>query len=195
MNRALPPGDRGYRSGTARRQSRCGRVVPGAFRLIVRASRTPERRTPPELNPAARRNIPRWVSGFDRVTALAVLALCGNDVETHLLANRPRQEATRRMRLPAGGFHQFLRRRSARPLQQFQDRGCLAAVAGGIAFLFGLGALSWWGWSSFPTWLSSARRSRPVCQRWPFGGFRLGSYAGAPYRFVRYSRSCFLPWR
>ena len=45
------------------------------------------------------------------------------------------------MRLPARSLHQLLAGHASRPLQQFEDRGCLAAVAGGIALLFGLRAL------------------------------------------------------
>lgn len=48
------------------------------------------------------------MSGFDRVAALAVLALGGNDLHAHLLADGPREKSPQGMRLPAGGFHQFL---------------------------------------------------------------------------------------
>ena len=79
----------------------------------------------------------------DRVGALPVLALGGRDGQPHLLAHGPGQEAADGMRLPAGGFHQFLGGDAARPLQQVQDLGGLAAVArlglGGLGFLRALG--------------------------------------------------------
>jgi hypothetical protein len=44
------------------------------------------------------------------------------------------------MRLPAGRFHQLLSRNTAWPLEQVEDLGGLAAVAGGPRFLAPLGA-------------------------------------------------------
>src|SRR5207248_1984522 len=94
-----------------------------------------ERRKPPEMNPAARRNTFWRGSGFQRVVALAVLALGGCDRQSHLLADGARQKPAYRMRLPAYRFHQLLGRDSARPLQQFEDLGGLAAIPCGSAVL------------------------------------------------------------
>jgi hypothetical protein len=41
-----------------------------------------------------------WLSGFDRVAALFVLAFRGGDRQAHFLANGARQEPSQRMRLP-----------------------------------------------------------------------------------------------
>jgi hypothetical protein len=68
-------------------------------------------------------------SGFDGVAALAVLALGRRDSESHLLSNRPGEEATHGMRLPPGSFHQLLGCNAPGPLQQVQHLGRLAAVA------------------------------------------------------------------
>src|SRR5258706_14744365 len=123
MNRALPPRDRGYRNTDPVWPSRSAGVVSGTLGLVGRASNPPKRRTPPEVNPAARRNGNWRRSAFYRVIALAVLALSGCHGKAHLLADGPRQEPAYRMRLPACGFHQFLGGRAARPLEQFQDFG------------------------------------------------------------------------
>src|SRR5258708_543830 len=126
MNRALPPGDRGHRSADPLGTSRSAGIVSGTLGLVGRASNPPERRTPPEMNPAAGRNGNWRRSAFYRVIALAVLALSGCHGKAHLLADRARQEPAYRMRLPACSFHQFLGRGPAGPLQQFQDFGGLA---------------------------------------------------------------------
>src|SRR5258708_28196030 len=103
MNRALPPGDRGHRGADRVWPSRSAGIVSGAFGLVGRASNPPQRRTPPEMNPAARRNGDWRRSAFYRVIALAVLALSGCHGKSHLLADRARPEPAYRMRLPASG--------------------------------------------------------------------------------------------
>ena len=70
------------------------------------------------------------MSAFDRVGALAVLALGRNDGQAHLPGDCPRQEPADGMRLPSAGFLQFLRGGAALPLQQIDDPGGFAAVAG-----------------------------------------------------------------
>src|ERR1700723_1275801 len=121
MNRSLPPEDRGNRSGTGRGQSRYRGVVPGAFGLVGRAAYPRKRKTPPELNPAARCERQGYRLGFEGVTALAVFAFGGNNGQAHFLPNRPGQEAADRMGLPSAGFLQFLGSYAARPLQQVED--------------------------------------------------------------------------
>ena len=99
-----------------------------------------QKKKPPERG----RRLRGWnrkMSGFDRITVLAVLAPGGDDFQAHLLADSAGQEPAHRMRLPAGGFHQLFGGDPAGPLQQFEDRGCLAAVASGIALFFGLARL------------------------------------------------------
>jgi hypothetical protein len=130
VNRALPARDRGHRSGTARRQSRSRGAVPCAFRLVRRVAHTSERATPPGSYPAARCTWAGNGSGFDRVAALAVLALGGNNIQAELLADRARKEPTHGMGLPARRFHEFLKRRPVRPLEQVEDALGLAAASG-----------------------------------------------------------------
>ena len=77
MNRALPPGDRGYRSSASRWASGSARAVPGAGRLVGGAAAAdwrPDEKKPPRGCPGGGRK-PDWKrSGLDRVGALAVLA-------------------------------------------------------------------------------------------------------------------------
>ena len=56
MNRALPPGDRGHRSGAAGGQSRCRRVVPGACGLVGGAAILQDEKRRRDRSPAARLN-------------------------------------------------------------------------------------------------------------------------------------------
>src|SRR5260221_7901482 len=56
--------------------------------------------------------------GFDR-----------RDVQAHLLAKAPGQEAAHAVRLPAGSFHQGLEGRPAGTLQQVENLGGFAALA------------------------------------------------------------------
>src|SRR5207249_4259628 len=82
------------------------------------------------------------------------------------------------MRLPSGGFHQFLQGCPARPLQQFQDFGGLATVAGGTALLFALRRfLARAG--LLPRLRLLRRNVRATCASWGlFRSFRLRSRAG-----------------
>jgi hypothetical protein len=75
--------------------------------------------------------------GLDGVGSLSVVALGGDNGQSHFFAHCAGQEAANRMRQPAGGFHQFFRSRAARPFQQVEDFGSLAA----ITCNFGLGNL------------------------------------------------------
>src|SRR5258708_11258172 len=80
-------------------------------------------------------------SGLQRVVALSVLAPHRRDGEAHLLPQRAGQEATNRVGLPAGGFHDFFKGGSVRPFQQVQNFGCLAPLACASGLLAGLGPL------------------------------------------------------
>src|ERR1039457_3679145 len=71
-----------------------------------------------------------WMKRRDRVPALPVLGLGGPDRQPHLLAQGTGQEPADRVRLPAGGFPEFLRGGAARALQQVEDLGGLAALGG-----------------------------------------------------------------
>src|SRR5688572_27157001 len=70
-------------------------------------------------------------SSFERVDAISIAALCGDDGEVHLLAERTRDEAPDRMRLPVGCLHDLLEAGSIRSLDQAKDKVRLAALAGG----------------------------------------------------------------
>src|ERR1019366_6805803 len=70
-----------------------------------------------------------------------VLGLGGRDRQPHLLAQGAGQEPADRVRLPVGGFHEFLQGGAARKPQQFEDFGGLAALAGAGCLLGRLGAL------------------------------------------------------
>ena len=63
------------------------------------------------------------------VGALAVVGFVGLDAQPHFLTQRGGKEATRRMGLPAGGFHQLFQSGAAGPLHQFQHLGRFAALA------------------------------------------------------------------
>src|SRR5580704_16654361 len=71
----------------------------------------------------------------DFVNALTGFGPGGFDGESHLLADRARQKSADGMRLPFRRFHQFLGCDAARPLEQFEHFGGLAAVAGLFGFL------------------------------------------------------------
>jgi hypothetical protein len=90
-----------------------------------------ERKTPPGEIPVARCGRERVGSGFHGIAPLPVPALGGGDGQAHLLAQRPADESAQR--LPAGGFEQFLGGSSTRPLEQFEDRGGFAALAGAVS--------------------------------------------------------------
>src|ERR1700722_4453828 len=129
MNRTLPPGDCGHRSGDSHGSHRSAGALPGAIGLVSGVTHSPERATPPGWNPAARRNWRPYKSAFDRIAALAVLPLGGRNRQAHLLADGPGKESAQGMRLPAGRFEQFLCGRPAWPLQQVKDCGCFTALA------------------------------------------------------------------
>src|SRR5258706_9790711 len=155
--------------------------MSGTLGLVGRASNPPKRRTPPEMNPAARWNGNWRRSAFYRVIALAVLALSGCHGKAHLLADRPRQEPAYGMRLPACCFHQFLGRGPAGPLQQFQDFGGLAAIPCGSALLLALGCFGRFlgGGGLLPRLALLGRNvGATFGSTGRFGSFRLRSYAG-----------------
>ena len=87
MNPTLPPRDRLDRGRASCWQSRRRGTVPGAVRLVGGAAYPPERQTPPGRSPAARCDRSGKRSGFDRVGALAVLALRGGDRQAHFLSD------------------------------------------------------------------------------------------------------------
>jgi len=76
---------------------------------------------------------------FDRVGPLAILGLGRGDRQPQLLANGSRQEPAHGMRHPASRLLKLLGARSARALQQIENLGGLAAVAGAGGFLRALG--------------------------------------------------------
>jgi hypothetical protein len=122
--------------GTTGGQSRRRGSMPSVVGLVGGVVYPPERGTPPGGNPAARGGRTAGGSGLDGVSALAAITLGRRNGQSHLLPDRPRQEPTNRMRQPARGLHEFLRGDPAGPLEQIQDLGGLAAIAG-----FGLGGL------------------------------------------------------
>jgi hypothetical protein len=97
----------------------------------------PKREKPPVQFPAA--DVFSEMSGFDGVGPLVVLALGGRDRQAHFLPDGSGQEPANGMWLPGCGFHQLLGGNAARPLQQFEHLGGLAAVAGARRFLRALG--------------------------------------------------------
>jgi hypothetical protein len=137
MNRALPPGDRGDRSGAESRKWGYTGSMLSALGLVGGGVAHPERKTPPGVNPAARCERKGSVSGFDGVAALSVLALGGRNGQAHFLPYGSRKETTQGMRLPTGRFEQFLGGGAARPLQQVQDGRGFAALTGVVSCAFG----------------------------------------------------------
>src|SRR5207245_11134387 len=87
--------------------------------------------------PAARANKGGKNSGFEGVTARAVAFGRGNG-QAHFLSQGAGQEATHRVGLPVGGFHEVVKGGSAGPFQQVQDLGGVAALAGAFALFTGL---------------------------------------------------------
>jgi hypothetical protein len=147
MNRTLPPGDCGYRSGDSRGSHRSAGALPRAIGLVSGVAYPPERATPPGRNPAARCNRRCFRSGFDGVAAFTVLPLRGRHREAHFLADGSREEAAQRVRLPGSGFKEFLGSSAVGPLQQVEDSGRLASFPGVVSraswrFLLGSGLLS-----------------------------------------------------
>ena len=143
MNRTMPPGDCGHRSAAARRSPGRAGALLGALGLVGGAADS----AGPAIRKAAGRNAGGLLermhlsSGADGVVALPVLALGGDDLQAHLLANGAGEEPAHGMRLPAGGRHQSLRSHSARAPQQTEHERRLAAVAGAFGLRGGLGRL------------------------------------------------------
>ena len=192
-DRTLQPGNCGNRSATARGESRHRRVVPGALGLVGRIADPPSRGTPPGSNPAPRFERRGCGSRFDGITSLPVFALGGNNGQAHLLTDGAGQEAADGMRLPSAGLLKLLRCCAARPLQQVQDFGGFAAVAGAGGFLRAFGRFLGRG-GLLPRLGLFRRNGRDTCaSAGLFRGFRLGNRAGRmPFQSVLYSRSCFL---
>src|ERR1017187_7265543 len=78
-----------------------------------------------------------WTKRRDRVPALPALGLGGRDRQPHLLAQDAGQEPSDRMRLPAGGFHEFLPGGASGAFQQVEDLGGFAALTSAGCLLRG----------------------------------------------------------
>src|ERR1035438_4753474 len=78
-----------------------------------------------------------WMKRRDRVPALFVLCLGGSDREPHLLAQDAGQEPADRVRLPSGGFAEFLQGGAAGAFQKVEDLGGFGALAGAGGLLLG----------------------------------------------------------
>src|SRR5260370_16238171 len=102
-------------------------------------ARGTDKEKPPRRNPGGQKEANRGASVFERVAALRVLGLRGGDRPPHLLPQGAGQEPTNRVRLPAGGFHEFLQGGAAGVLQQVEYLGGLAALAGAGCLLGRLG--------------------------------------------------------
>src|SRR5207245_8923947 len=78
------------------------------------------------------------LSAGDAVDPFAVLATHRIDGQPHFLAQRPADEPAYAVRLPAGRLHDLGERCATLTLEQAQDRGLLAAIAGcgGLAASF-----------------------------------------------------------
>jgi hypothetical protein len=166
VNRVLPPGDRGRRSGDSSGSPGSAGIVSGAVGLVGGVADPPERETPPGGSPAARHGGKRLPSGVQRIAALAVLALCGRDCQPHLLSHSARQESTEGMRLPVRQLQQLFGGRSAGSLKQFEDRRGFTAFPDVVScapgrFLLRAGLLPRLD-------LGGRKRWRDVRQRWPF---------------------------
>lgn len=150
-----------------------------------------KREKPPGHSPAAGRS-GRVVSVLNRIGALAVLAFGGNDGQAHFLPNRAREEAAQGMRLPAGGFEQFLGGCAVRALQQVQDLSAFAAVPD-VASLLAFGRFLSGGGLLPRLGLFGRNRGATCASAGLFRGFRLRcSSAGG-----RFGRFCdhFVPLR
>ena len=183
MNGSLPSRNRRNRSGAACGQFRHPGFVLGAVRLVsgVAHSRSgTETRKAAGADSGGCRKRARFGSIFNRIGARAVFPLHRYHGESHLLRNRPGQEAAHRMPLPASGLHQLLAGDPAGPFQQSQDLRSLAALAGtlrlrrGFRRLLGEGGLLPRGCGN----------RRDVGRLWRFGCRRggLGNYQFVGFR-------------
>ena len=137
-----------------------------------------DKEKPPRRNPGGQKEPNRWASAFDRVAALFVLGLGGGDRQPHLLAQGAGQEPADRVRLPAGGFPEFLQGGAAGAFQQVEDLGGLAALAGaGCLWATGPTSRLCWpsspGWPALPTWPWTAQRGPVWGDTRLFGGLWL----------------------
>jgi len=130
-NSSLPSGNRGHQSRDPGWQSGSRWFVPGSSRLVrgIEVAAEGGRRKPPERNPGGEWKQTGGRLGFERISALPIIALGGCDTELHLFAERAANESSDRMRLPFRGFHDLLHRSPAGALQQFQNLSGLAALA------------------------------------------------------------------
>src|ERR1035437_2554626 len=122
-----------WESGAASgRASRPRRLVPRVGGLGGRTkapARGTDKEKPPRRNPGGQKEPNGRASAFDRGAALFVFGLGGRDRQPHLLAQGAGHKPADRVRLPAGGFHEFLQGGAAGALQQAEDLGGLAALA------------------------------------------------------------------
>src|SRR5579859_5964089 len=106
--------------------SRPRRLVPRIGGLGGRTKapgRGTDKEKPPRRSPGGQKEPNRWASAFDRVAALPALGLGGLNCQAHILAQGAGQEPTDRVRLPAGGFREFLQSGAAGALHQVEDLG------------------------------------------------------------------------
>lgn len=90
--------------------------------------------SPPRLKPGGRQNRCFWLSTLKGIAAFSVISLSGVDRQPRLLPNGSGQETPFGVRLPTGGFHDFLKGVFDLALD-FATRGfCGAAVAFVAAF-------------------------------------------------------------
>jgi hypothetical protein len=104
----------------------------------ARVQRT-DKEKPPRRNPGGQNGPNRWASALHSIAALLILGLGGRHRQSHLLAQGTGHKAPDRVRLPAGGFHELLQGGAAGALQQVEDLGGLAALAGACCLLGRLG--------------------------------------------------------
>src|SRR5215813_15663203 len=96
--------------GVYPRQWSKGRNVGRLWRtggVCIALAPSPNVEKPPRRNPGGGIEGNWKESGLERVAPLPFLALGGNHCQSHLLAERAGNESANRMRLPAGGGHQF----------------------------------------------------------------------------------------
>lgn len=106
-----------------------GRQAEAVITDACRPDRETKRATPPGQLPGGA----QWAedgedSGFDGVAVLPVLGFGRSDLEAHLLAHGPRQEAADRMWLPVGRFHELLQRGPVRTPEQPEDLSSFAPL-------------------------------------------------------------------